>query len=233
VDGVVAVLASVVAALRGVGGGDATGGLPLAAIGAAALALFALRDVPAGASLAKWLLGLRVETRAGTRPSLASRRARARGRVLRRAWLPPAPARRTPWRVVAYAPTTAGLAVRLVLAATTLVAGGVIAFTALRPGITSADATRLARATIAGDPHLQRTLGLPIAIEVGTIAPRRALRGGAVFELQAFGPRGRQTMTVVARRIGSDWAVEEVVDIQTVAPDLGGGVRAERGGGSR
>jgi hypothetical protein len=235
VDGVAAVLASVVAALRAADGraaaDEAAAGLPLVPIVVAASLLFALRDVPAGASLAKWLLGLRVETRAGTRPGLASRLARAPWSVLPLGWLFPALEHRTPWRVVAYAPSTAGLALRLALAVTALGAGSFAAFSALRPGITRDDATRLARATIAGDPLLQRALGAPLEIELGRIAPRRALRGGAVFELQAYGPRGRQSMTVVARRVADVWAIEEVVDIETVPPETGAGAHAERRGG--
>jgi hypothetical protein len=218
VDGVLAVLIVIVAAMRAAGGTAGSNGiaLPALALALAALVLFALRDVASGASLAKWLLGLRVETGSGRRPGLGSRLARAPWSVLPLGWASPALEARTPWRVVAYTPSTAGLVARLALAVAALAVGGATTFAALRPGIGRDDALRLAESTIAADPLLQRVLGQPITLQLGRIAPRRAVRGAAVFTLQATGPRGSQSMTVVARRVGDAWAVEEITDIETV-----------------
>ena len=218
VDVVLAVLIAVAAALRRAAD-DAVAGLPVQPIAIAAVCLFALRDVPSGASLAKWLLGLRLETPGGARPGVASRLLRAPWSVLPLAWLFPALERRTPWRVVAYAPSAAGLVTRLTLAAVAVAAGGIAAFTTLRPAIGRDDAVQLAHATLGDDPLLQRELGVPITIELGTIAPRRTLRDGAVFAVAAHGPRGHQNMTVVARRVGDTWAIEERFDIETVVTD--------------
>jgi hypothetical protein len=231
VDGLLAVLVVCVAAWRA--GVLGSGVVPLGVFAAAILVLFALRDVPSGASLAKWLLGLRVTTSAGTTPRLGSRLLRAPWSATPLAWLFPALERRTPWRVVAYVPSAAGLAVRLTLAAIALGLAGVVGFAALRPGIGRDDALHLARTTIASDPLLPRTIGAPFDVELGRILPRRAVANGAAFEVELRGPHARQNMTVVARRVGGAWAVDEVIDIAVTAPDtapsMAGGSRA-RGG---
>jgi hypothetical protein len=221
VDGLLAILVVCIAAWRA--GVLGSGVVPLAAFAAAIWVLFALRDVPSGASLAKWLLGLRVATTAGTTPRLGSRLLRAPWSATPLAWLFPALERRTPWRVVAYVPSTAGLGVRLALAVAALGVAGVIGFAALRPSIGRDDALHLAHTTIAADPLLPRTLGTPVAVELGRILPRRAVASGAAFELELRGPRGRQSMTVVAIRVGGAWAVDEVIDI-AVTPDTAPGI---------
>jgi len=139
--------------------------------------------------------------------------------------------RRTPWRVAAYTPSSAGLVVRLAIAGCTLVFGAVAALGYLRPGIDRDDAMRLAQSTLGSDPLLARTLGTPIELQLGEIAPRRALRGGAIFALEAHGPLAHQSMTVVARHSDAGWAIEEIFDIQTTAADSTA-TRVARGGGS-
>jgi hypothetical protein len=231
VDSVLAVLVVCVAAWRA--GVLGTGIVPLGVFGAGILVLFALRDVPSGASLAKWLLGLRVATTDGTTPRLGSRLLRAPWSATPLGWMFPALERRTPWRVVAYVPSAAGLAVRLALAAVALALAGAVGFAALRPSIGRDDALHLARTTIASDPLLPRTLGAPFDVELGRILPRRAVANGAAFEVELRGPRARQNMTVVARRVGGAWAVDEVIDIAVTAPDtapsMAGGSRTRSG----
>jgi len=187
----------------------------------AGLFFFALRDVASGASLAKWLMGVRVETAAGRRPSIASRLARAPWSILPFGMIP-AIERLTPWRVTAYAPSTTGLTVRAALAAAALAATATWTFAATRPSIGRNDALRLARSLVAGDSLLRDRLGEPCEVEVDELVPRARLgwsRGEGVFAVHVRGARAQQTMTVRSRRIAGVWAVDEVTDIE-VSPTV-------------
>jgi len=186
-----------------------------------ALLFFALRDVARGASVAKWVMGLRVETPAGTLPSLASRLARVPWALLPFG-LVPALERRTPWRVAAYVPTGGGLGVRAVLAMTCLVSTLLWGTTALRPSIGHEDAMQLAQTTLLGDPFLRSTLGEPLRAEIGAVAPRgrgtwRSHEG--TFQMRIHGARAMQSMTVQARKVDGAWAVDEVTEIQVSLVD--------------
>lgn len=186
-----------------------------------ALIFFALRDVGGGASVAKWVMGLRVESPAGTRPGFVSRLVRAPWALLPLG-LVPAIERRTPWRVVAYVPSGMGLAVRAVLAVACLGSTLVWGATALRPSIGRDDAMQLAKSTLLGDPFLRGALGEPLLAEIGAVAPRgrgtwRSHEGA--FQMRILGARAMQSMTVRARKVDGAWAIDEVTEIEVSALD--------------
>ena len=186
-----------------------------------ALLFFAFRDVARGASVAKWVMGLRVETPGGARPSLGSRLARMQWALLPFG-LVPRLERRTPWRVSAYVPSGSGLAVRAMLAVACLVATLIWGSAALRPSIGHDDAMQLAQATLLGDPFLRSTLGAPLQAEIGALVPRgrgtwRSHEG--IFQMRIRGARAMQSMTVRARKVDGSWAVDEVTEIEVSAWD--------------
>jgi hypothetical protein len=180
--------------------------------------LLALRDVPTGASLAKWLLGLRLETPDGRPLGLALRLARAPLSIVPVAWFVGEIGERRLWAVRHYVPSSRGLMVRALLAlgaATWTVAWAV---QSLRPSIGMADATRLAERTVAADPGLRRELGAPLDVEIRHIAPRSKLllsgEANAEYDLRVTGSRKKQDMRVHARKVDGRWTVDEVVDIE-------------------
>jgi len=182
-----------------------------------ALALAAVRDVPSGASFAKWLLGLRLTGLDGKPLPLSLRLLRAPLSLLPLDWVAGEARGRLPWRVVSYVPSFRGLVARAVLA---LAAGawsvgwGV---QTLRPSIGRDDAQRLAQHVLLADPALARELGEPLEAEVRSIVPRSRMfrrHGEAEFGLRVRGTRGRQDMRVHARKIDGQWVVEEVLDIE-------------------
>lgn len=186
-----------------------------------ALLFFAFRDVARGASIAKWVMGLQVVTPGGSRPALASRLARMPWSLLPFG-LVPAIERHTPWRVAAYVPTGAGLAVRAVLAVACLASTLVWGTAALRPSIGRDDAMQLAASTLLGDPFLRSTLGDPLQAEIGAVAPRgrghwRSHEG--TFQMRIHGARAMQSMTVRARKVDGAWAVDEVTEIEVSMVD--------------
>jgi len=194
---------------------------------ALALALGALRDVPTGASVAKWLLGLRVVGLDGRTLPFGLRLLRAPISLLPFEWVAGESRGRLPWRVETYVPSFRGLLVRAGLA---LVAGAwsiLWGVETLRPSIARGDAERLARHVVLHDPALVRELGEPLEADVRSIVPRSRmfLRGGeAEFQLRVRGMRARQDMRVRACKVEGRWVVDEVVDIEitrvdSIAPD--------------
>jgi hypothetical protein len=178
--------------------------------------LLALRDVPTGASGAKWLLGLRLVGPNGGRLPLGARLLRAPVSLLPLEWLAGERRGTLPWRVVSYVPSAAGLGVRVALALATGACCVGFGVQSLRPSIGRADALRLASDSILADPLLRRTLGDPLEVQVRRIEPRNrlALRGTeGQFELRIQGPRARQDMRVRALKVEGRWAVDEIVDI--------------------
>jgi hypothetical protein len=191
---------------------------------ALAIALVALRDVPTGASFAKWLLALRVVGTDGTTLPLGLRLLRAPLSVLPFEWVAGEARGRLPWRVVPYAPSFRGLVARAALALLAGIWSVVWGVETLRPSIGRRDAGRLAR-TVIQDPALARALGPPLETEVRSIVPRSRmmLRGDeGEFELRVRGTRGRQDMRVRSLRIDGHWAVDEVVDIEITMTDANG-----------
>jgi hypothetical protein len=187
----------------------------------ATLALFALRDVATGASLAKWMLGLRLEMTDGT-PTTFAGRLRHMPFSLSPLGLIPAFERRTPWRVSVYVPSGRGLLLRAAVAVVLVGGSAVVTTLARRPRIGHDDALQLAQATILSDPHLADALGAPLTAEVGRTSPHanatwRSSEGD--FELRVRGVRAMQTMVVRARKIDGQWAVEEVTDIERSSLD--------------
>ncbi len=181
------------------------------------LLLAALRDVPTGESIGKWLLGLRVVTPAGTRLPFSLRIARAPFSLLPLEWLAGEKRAHVPWRVSAYVPGRAGLLVRVALALAAASCSLLWGVAGSRPSISRADAVALVESTLARDPALRRTLGEPLQIEVATVTPRsRAGISGArcQFTLRIRGTARRQEMVVRALKIEGRWAIDEVVDIR-------------------
>jgi len=188
----------------------------------AALGLAALRDVPTGASVAKWVLCLRLADARGGRLGWRARLLRAPFSLLPFAWASRAIQGAMPWRVVVVAPSARGLAARTVvasLAAALSIAWGV---ETVRPSIGRRDAERLAAATVLHDPALRALLGEPLDLRVQHISPRahEISRGGhGRFELRARGREQQQDMVVLARKIDGAWVVDSVVEIEVTALD--------------
>jgi hypothetical protein len=193
-----------------------------------ALAVLALvlRDVPTGASFAKWLLCLRVVGPDGKPLPRARRWQRAVSQ-----FFPFTSWRRhrraaAPWSVVAYTPSTLGLGVRALLTVGAAVWSLVFGFQTLRPSIGRSDAEHLAAATIVSDPRLGAELGVPLTFKVREIAPRSRLsldpRSGE-FELQVRGTHQRQDMVVHAIKVDGRWMVDEIVNIRVAALDAAPG----------
>jgi uncharacterized RDD family membrane protein YckC len=180
------------------------------------LTLVALRDVPFGSSLAKWLLCLRLVRPDGQRLSAWQRLLRAPLSLPPIAMLPG-----LPWNVVAYAPGRPGLFLRTALTGCAATFSLAWAVETIRPSIGRNDAERLSL-LILQDPLLHRDLGAPLVHELGEVTPRsRQIERGAraSFQLQVRGIRGQQAMTVEARKIDGAWHLEELRDIQiTLAP---------------
>ncbi len=220
VDATIALVLAVIA--HGVSNTGGTTLVPLdRGVWVATLVLFALRDVASGASLAKWMLGLRLEMANGAPTTLADR-LRHVPFGLSPLGLVPAFERRTPWRVAVYVPSGRGLAVRAAAAAVLIGGSAVITTLVRRPSIGRTDALQLAQTTILGDPHLADALGGPLAAEVGRTSPHanatwRSSEGD--FELRVRGTRAMQTMVVRARKVDGQWAVEEVTDIEQTRLD--------------
>jgi hypothetical protein len=195
------------------------------------LALLAVRDLPTGASLAKWLLCLRVAGRDGRPLGLGLRLLRAPVSLLPLALLPAEVQHRLPWRVVGYAPGVRGLVLRTLLTGGAAAVSIAWAVETVRPSIGRDEAARLARTLVDGDPLLGRALGEPLEHEVLRVTPRahQAGRGQrASFEMRVRGLHKQQSMTVHVRRVDGAWTVEEVLDIDigAVTPDGRGPVAA-------
>jgi uncharacterized RDD family membrane protein YckC len=185
-----------------------------------ALIVLALRDVPFGASFAKWLLGLRLETADGHPLGARLRILRIPIGLLPLEGMAGERRGRLPWRVASYVPSRRGLLARAALAlgaAAWSVSWGV---QSLRPSVSWHEAERLARTALAGDPSLERELGLPLEVEVQHIAPRSQLfphHDAAEFELRITGSRRRQDMRVRLRKVDGVWVLDEAVDVEITA----------------
>jgi hypothetical protein len=176
----------------------------------------ALRDVPAGASLAKWILCLRVVDRSGKRLGFWRRLARAPFSLLPFAWMSRRIQANLPWHVATYTPSARGLALRTALAGAAAAASVAWGVDTVRPSIGRRDAERLVHATVLSDPHLQRLLGAPLAWDVQRISPRaheRVHGARGRFELVVRGSEMQQNMVVVALKIDGRWVVDEITDI--------------------
>jgi len=186
--------------------------------------LASLRDVPTGASLAKWILCLRLAGPDGARLGFWSRVARAPFSLLPFAWMSLRVQTSLPWRVATYTPSTRGLGLRTALAGAAAAASLTWGVDTVRPSIGRGDAERLVHATVLSDPHLQRELGAPLAWHVQRISPRaheRVHGARGRFELIVRGTAMQQDMVVVARKIDGRWVVDEITDIalRSVDPD--------------
>jgi len=175
------------------------------------------RDVPFGHSPAKWLLCLTVTDLNGRRVSLGRRLLRALVGVIPLATFAGNFEERVfGWRVVSYAPSRSGLAMRTALTAGAAVFSVTWAFQTVRPSIGTGDAQKLV-AVLMRDPLLPRTLGEPMDFDVGSVTRRARQRGAAgraSFRLRIVGPDARQEMVVHARRIDGTWTLEELTDIE-------------------
>jgi uncharacterized RDD family membrane protein YckC len=174
------------------------------------LGIASLRDVPTGASLAKWILCLRVVRADGSKLGFWSRVARAPFSLLPFAWISRRVQTSLPWRVVSYTPSARGLGVRTALAGAAAAASLTWGAETVRPSIGRGDAERLVHATVLTDPHLQRELGAPLAWHVLHISPRAHERfHGARGRFRwSSAARMQQDMVVVARKIGGRWVVD-------------------------
>jgi len=198
-------------------GADAAGVLQAPSTWIVALLLAALRDVPLGAGLGKWLLCLRVTNPAGGRLALPFRLARVPFSLLPLEWLAGERRAHVPWRVMAYAPGRAGFALRVALALLAAAWSLTWGVASVRPSIGRSDAAQLVDRTLARDPALGRSLGEPLQFEIAAVAPRS--RTGLAGERGEFGLRvrgtaGRQEMVVHALRVDGLWMIDEVVDIR-------------------
>ena len=181
-----------------------------------ALGLASLRDVPTGASLAKWTLCLRVVRPDGTKLGFWSRVARAPFSLLPFAWISRRVQATLPWRVVTYTPSARGLGLRTALAGAAAAASLTWGVDTVRPSIGRGDAERLVHSTVLSDPHLQHALGAPLAWHVQRISPRaheRVYGARGRFELIVRGTAMQQDMVVVALKIDGRWVVDEITDI--------------------
>ncbi len=185
------------------------------------LLLIWLRDVPLGASPAKWLLCLTVIGRDGRRLGPGRRLLRALVGIVPLALVRPDVERRVfGWRVVSYSPSRTGLVSRTALTAGAAVFSVTWAFETVRPSIGRGAARDLAEVLL-DDPLLPRTLGEPLHYEIGSVT-RRARQPGAShrasFRLRILGPNARQDMVVHARKVDGAWTLEELTEIEvTVA----------------
>ncbi len=180
------------------------------------LGLALLRDVPTGASLAKWILCLRVVRPDGTKLRFWSRLARAPFSLLPFAWSSPRVQTSLPWRVVTYTPSARGLGLRTALAGAAAAASLTWGVDTVRPSIGRNDAEKLVHSTVLRDPLLQRALGAPLAWHVQRISPRaheRMYGARGRFELIVRGSAMQQDMVVVALKIDGRWVVDEITDI--------------------
>jgi len=185
-------------------------------VAALTLGLVALRDVPTGASLAKWILCLRVVRPDGRPLGFWQRLARAPFSLLPLAWLSRHVQATLPWRIATYSPSARGLALRTGLAGAVAAASLGWGVDTVRPSIGRGDAERLVDATILSDPQLERALGSPLASHVRRISPRAQERihgAHARFELVVRGSEMQQDMVVVALKIDGRWVVDEITDI--------------------
>lgn len=188
----------------------------------ASASLTALRDVPFGASFAKWLLCMRLTDRAGRPFGLLGRILRAPSSLLPFAWMSSRIQSRQSWRVSTYTPTRRGLALRTAFAAAAAVTSVAWGIETVRPSIGRNDALRLASATLLSDPRLQLELGPPLQMQVRTISPRaHEIVHGQLgkFELQIRGRERQQDMVVHARKVDGAWAIDTIVDIDISAID--------------
>lgn len=180
------------------------------------LGLVALRDVPTGASLAKWILCLRVVRPDGRPLGFWQRLARAPFSLLPFAWMSRHVQATLPWRIATYTPSARGLALRTGLAGAAAAASLGWGVDTVRPSIGRRDAERLVHSTVLSDPHLERELGSPLSWQVRRISPRaheriHGTRGR--FELVVRGSEMQQNMVVVALKIDGRWVVDEITDI--------------------
>ncbi len=181
------------------------------------------RDVPLGASPAKWLLCLSVTDLHGHGLSIPKRLVRALVGVIPLATFKPGFEERVfGWRVASYSPSRTGLVTRTALTAGAAVFSVTWAFESVRPSIGRGDARQLAEVLVT-DPLLPRALGSPLRYEVGSVT-RRAQQPGAStrasFRLRILGPEARQDMTVHARKVDGNWTLEELTDIEVTTAEV-------------
>lgn len=187
------------------------------------LLLIWARDVPMGASPAKWLLCLIVTDMHGHTLSFPKRLLRALVGIIPLASFTSGFEQRVfGWRVVSYSPRRSGLVTRTALTAGAAVFSVTWALETVRPSIGRGDVTRLADVLVA-DPLLQRTLGEPLDYEIGPVT-RRAQQAGpasrASFRLSITGPRARQDMKVHARKVDGIWTLEELTNIKVTTTEV-------------
>ena len=222
-DALLAVLVVLAVRLAGVvRGGDTiepiATGVPLDAntLELAALLLF-LRDVPFGASPAKWLLCLRPSRLDGVRLAFPRRLLRAFFSFPPLAFLPARVERRLGWQVVSYVPGRPGLVFRTTLTASAAVVSILWTLETRRPSIGRGDAETLAALVARGDPQMHATLGDPLTWEIRGVTPRTEQRrydSQASFALRIRGIRAEEHMLVHAQRVDGTWMVSELTDIE-------------------
>lgn len=206
--------------------GGEPGALPavfdFALLGMTLLLIWA-RDVPMGASPAKWLLCLIVTDLHGHTLSFPKRLLRALVGIIPLASFTASFEQRIfGWRVVSYSPKRSGLVTRTALTAGAAVFSVTWAFETVRPSIGRGEVKRLADVLVA-DPLLPRTLGEPLQYEIGHVT-RRAQQSGptsrASFHLSIRGPLARQEMMVHARKVDGIWTLEELTRIKVTAAEV-------------
>jgi hypothetical protein len=198
-------------------GNDAVNLLQLPSTWVLTLLLVAVRDVPLGASFAKWMLCLRVVGVSGRPLSWPLRLLRAPLCTLPLEWLAGERRAAVPWRVTSYAPGSAGFALRVGLALGAASWSVVWGVASVRPSIGRGDAVQLVEQTLGRDPLLQRELGAPLQFEITAVTPRSrtglsAERGE--FAVRVRGSARRQAMRVHALKVEGRWVIDELVDIQ-------------------
>jgi hypothetical protein len=222
-DALLAVLVVLAVRLAGVVRGGSTiepiaTGVPFDAdtLQLAALLLF-LRDVPFGASPAKWLLCLRPSRLDGARLAFPRRLLRALFAFPPLAFLPARVERRLGWQVVSYVPGRPGLVFRTTLTASAAVVSILWTLETRRPSIGRGDAEALAALVARGDPQLHATLGDPLTWEIRAVTSRTEQRrydSQASFALRIRGSRAEEHMLVHAQRVDGAWMVSELTDIE-------------------
>jgi uncharacterized RDD family membrane protein YckC len=179
--------------------------------------LLVLRDVPFGASPAKWLLCLRPSRLDGARLAFPRRLLRALFSFPPLAFLPARVERRLGWQVVSYVPGRPGLVFRTTLTASAAVVSILWTLETRRPSIGRADAETLAALVARGDPQLHATLGDPLTWEIRAVTSRTEQRrydSQASFALRIRGSRAEEHTLVHAQRVDGAWMVSELTDIE-------------------
>jgi uncharacterized RDD family membrane protein YckC len=198
-------------------GSEAVNLLQLPSTWALTLLLVAVRDVPCGASFAKWMLCLRVVDVSGRPLSWPLRLLRAPLSTLPLEWLAGERRAAVPWRVTTYAPGGAGFVLRVCLALVAASWSVVWGVASVRPSIGRRDAVQLVEQTLGRDPLLQRALGAPLQFDITAVTPRSRTGLGAErgeFAVRVRGSARRQEMRVHALKVEGRWVIDELVDIQ-------------------